>query len=360
MLNNNNKNIISLPKKQIKKNKLKIKPNPNFKKNKKQEKRQRKLTQLLNSSKTKKLNQKKIPKFKGDHQQLFGLKQQQKIVEFAIMNSISKYKKIESVMRIHERKTAELNQYKMALQTKFSLAFSCFILFFVGAPLGAIIRKGGMGLPMVIAVGLFLSYYFIGIFAQNSAESGAISTFLGAWLSTLILLPLGIMLTRNATSDRGIFNTDGIAVFFERIWSKISRKKKSSNSASKTSTSNKVNKQTSVNTISIIKKTTLLNTINNYNKTSILVLITYVLLIALFPSQQTENSNVILILLTLLYLLFYLITFKKYITLKKSTNSNYTISDICIDFFFGITSYPLAYFYYKTAIKEMKKELKKN
>lgn len=113
----------------------------------------------------------------------------------------------------------------MALHKKFALAFSCFILFFVGAPLGAIIRKGGMGLPMVIAIVLFLAYWFIGIFAENSAEKGAIPTFLGAWFSTLIMLPLGIMLTRNATSDKGIFNTEGITLFFSRIWNKITREK---------------------------------------------------------------------------------------------------------------------------------------
>ena len=114
----------------------------------------------------------------------------------------------------------------MALQKKFALAVSCFLLFFVGAPLGAIIRKGGMGLPMVIAIILFLTYWFIGIFAENSAEKGAIPTFVGAWLSTMIMLPLGIMLTKNATSDKGIVNTDGITTFFSNIWSKITKDKK--------------------------------------------------------------------------------------------------------------------------------------
>ena len=79
---------------------------------------------------------------------------------------------------------------------------------------------------MVLAILLFLTYYFIGIFAENSAEKGALPTLIGAWLSTIILLPLGIILTRNATSDKGVFNTEGITIFFSTIWSKISKNKK--------------------------------------------------------------------------------------------------------------------------------------
>jgi lipopolysaccharide export system permease protein len=94
----------------------------------------------------------------------------------------------------------------LSLHNKFSLAFSCVILFFVGAPLGAIIRKGGLGLPMVIAIVLFLAYYFIGVFAGNYAKEGNIHPILGAWMSTLIMLPLGIFLTRRATADKGLMS----------------------------------------------------------------------------------------------------------------------------------------------------------
>lgn len=88
------------------------------------------------------------------------------------------------------------------------MAISCIVLFFVGAPLGAIIRKGGMGLPMVVAISLFLTYHFIGIFAKNSAADGTLHPFIATWLSTLILLPLGVWLTIRATSDQGIFDID--------------------------------------------------------------------------------------------------------------------------------------------------------
>lgn len=100
--------------------------------------------------------------------------------------------------------TKQLNKFEIALHEKYVLAFACIILFFVGAPLGAIIRKGGMGLPMVIAILIFLTYHFIGIFAKNSAEDGTISPFLAAWLSTLIMLPLGVFFTYRATTDQGL------------------------------------------------------------------------------------------------------------------------------------------------------------
>lgn len=115
------------------------------------------------------------------------------------------------------------NSHILSLHKKFALAFSCIILFFVGAPLGAIIRKGGLGLPMVIAIVLFLTYYFIGVFAGNYAKEGNIHPAIGAWLSTLIMLPLGVSLTKRATADRGLF---GFGHIIDRIRSIFKRKRK--------------------------------------------------------------------------------------------------------------------------------------
>lgn len=118
-------------------------------------------------------------------------------------------------------KTKRLNKHEIALHEKYALAVACIILFFVGAPLGAIIRKGGMGLPMVVAIVLFLTYHFIGIFAKNSAEDGTMHPFIASWLSSAIMLPLGIWLTYRATTDQGIFDADA---FIQRF-SKLSRKR---------------------------------------------------------------------------------------------------------------------------------------
>ena len=112
------------------------------------------------------------------------------------------------------------NRHILALHKKFALALSCVILFFVGAPLGAIIRKGGIGLPMVIAIILFLTYYFIGVFADNYAKKNVIHPIIGAWLSTMIMLPLSIVLTKRATADRGLMNLDGFVEFFQKIFKK--------------------------------------------------------------------------------------------------------------------------------------------
>ncbi|MCE2612298.1 LptF/LptG family permease [Flavobacteriaceae bacterium D16] len=120
-----------------------------------------------------------------------------------------------------ERRYKIYNMHILSLHKKYALAFSCIILFFVGAPLGAIIRKGGLGLPMVIAIVLFLAYYFIGVFAGNYAKEGNIHPILGAWLSTLIMLPLSVYLTKRATADRGLMDfghiTDPIRRFFKGV-----------------------------------------------------------------------------------------------------------------------------------------------
>ena len=119
-----------------------------------------------------------------------------------------------------EKRYEIYNRHILALHKKYALALSCVILFFVGAPLGAIIRKGGIGLPMVIAIILFLTYYFIGVFAENYAKKNEIHPIFGAWLSTMIMLPLSIVLTKRATADRGLMSFDGVLELFNKIFKK--------------------------------------------------------------------------------------------------------------------------------------------
>ncbi|WP_127136771.1 LptF/LptG family permease [Flagellimonas oceanensis] len=126
----------------------------------------------------------------------------------SIMNTVtSKKQELQSRYKFY-------NSHILSLHQKYALALSCIILFFVGAPLGAIIRKGGLGLPMVVAIILFLTYYFIGVFAGNYAKEGNIHPAIGAWLPTMIMLPLGISLTRRATADKGLV---GFGHFIDRI-----------------------------------------------------------------------------------------------------------------------------------------------
>ncbi|MEH6537264.1 MAG: LptF/LptG family permease [Psychroserpens sp.] len=110
------------------------------------------------------------------------------------------------------------NKHVQALHDKFVLGLACIILFFVGAPLGALIKKGGIGLPLVIAILLFLTYHFIGLFAKNSSLDDSLNPILGTWLSTLIMLPLSIYLTRRATRDRPLFESEGLLEPLKRLF----------------------------------------------------------------------------------------------------------------------------------------------
>lgn len=145
---------------------------------------------------------------------LFDSTEQLQIVKLALNNAQGTIQTVEAKKSDFKAKTKRLNKTEIALHEKYALGVACIILFFVGAPLGAIIRKGGMGLPMVIAVLLFLAYHFIGIFAKNSAEDGTMAPYIASWLNTAIMFPLGIWLTYRATTDQGIFNFDS---FLQRI-----------------------------------------------------------------------------------------------------------------------------------------------
>lgn len=151
---------------------------------------------------------------------------QLQIVKLALNNAKGTLQTVDAKKVEFKNKTKRLNKTEIALHEKYALGIACIILFFVGAPLGAIIRKGGMGLPMVVAILLFLTYHFIGIFAKNSAEDGTMHPFIATWLSTAIMLPLSVWLTYRATTDQGIFDFDSFMQRIGRLFG-IKRKKKS-------------------------------------------------------------------------------------------------------------------------------------
>ncbi len=108
--------------------------------------------------------------------------------------------------------TTNINKHIVALHDKFALGLMCIILFFVGAPLGALIRKGGIGLPLVIAILIFLTYHFISIFAKNSSEDNSLNPVFATWLAGLIMLPFSIYLTSRATKDRALLDLDSFLI----------------------------------------------------------------------------------------------------------------------------------------------------
>ena len=116
-----------------------------------------------------------------------------------------------------EDNLANMRRHEIELQKKFTLSFACLIFFFIGAPLGAIIRKGGLGVPIVISVFLFIVYYIIDNTGYKLARDGHWIVWEGIWLSSEVLLPLGIFLTYKAVNDSAVFNPDAYRNFFRRL-----------------------------------------------------------------------------------------------------------------------------------------------
>lgn len=101
-----------------------------------------------------------------------------------------------------------IRKHQVEWYLKFTLSFACLVLFFVGAPLGAIIRRGGLGLPLVISVIFFVIYHVLSMIGKKAVIAGSMEPAVGMWLSSIVLLPLGIILTYKATNDSPLFDVD--------------------------------------------------------------------------------------------------------------------------------------------------------
>lgn len=110
--------------------------------------------------------------------------------------------------------------FLIELNRKFTMAMSCLVLFFIGAPLGAIIRKGGLGLPVVMSVLFFLLYHIISTIGEKSVKEGTLTPFLGMWIAIFALTPLGIFLTYKATVDSALFDLDFYKRWFKRLFTR--------------------------------------------------------------------------------------------------------------------------------------------
>lgn len=156
--------------------------------------------------------------YKGNILDFFDTKKKSEFVDLASKSIVSAQQVMIQKMPRFKNDKITFNRHVISFHEKFALGFACIILFFVGAPLGALIRKGGIGLPMVVAILLFLTYHFIGIFATNSAKNGEFSPVLASWFSTLVMLPLGIYLTKRATADRGLFEVGNILEPLKKVF----------------------------------------------------------------------------------------------------------------------------------------------
>jgi lipopolysaccharide export system permease protein len=110
-----------------------------------------------------------------------------------------------------------VNNYPMEWHRKFTLSIACLIFFFIGAPLGAIIRKGGLGMPVVVSILLFIAYYILMITGEKFAREDAWSMMSGMWFASLVFLPLGIWLTYKAATDSSIMNIESYQLFFKNL-----------------------------------------------------------------------------------------------------------------------------------------------
>lgn len=114
-----------------------------------------------------------------------------------------------------------INKHWIVLHEKFVIAFSCLLMFYIGAPLGAIIRKGGLGLPIVFAILIFIIYHFINTFGKKVAQEDGIPAWFGSWLSSIVLLPLAVFFTYRATKDLGVsINFDVVINPIKKLFTK--------------------------------------------------------------------------------------------------------------------------------------------
>ena len=127
-----------------------------------------------------------------------------------------------------ENRKAEIRYHKIELHRKFSLSMACFVLFFIGAPLGSIIRKGGLGMPLVVAIIFFLMFHLLNMFGEKFVKESIMSPFFGMWLAVLVLTPVGIFLTYKAMHDSQLFNKEFYYRTFKKVRGLFTKKNNSS------------------------------------------------------------------------------------------------------------------------------------
>lgn len=125
----------------------------------------------------------------------------------------------------YESKRLDIMNLKLEWQRKFAFSLACMVLFFIGAPLGSIIRKGGLGMPLVVAIVFFLIFHLLNMFGEKFVKTEVMSPFLGMWLAILVLTPVGIFFTYKAMNDSQLFNKEMYLNFFRKVKSFFPRKK---------------------------------------------------------------------------------------------------------------------------------------
>jgi lipopolysaccharide export system permease protein len=157
---------------------------------------------------------------------LYTKEEQLAILTIANSNVLSASYSIDATLVNLINKKKNINNHFLAFYDKFVIAYACIMMFFIGAPLGAIIRKGGLGLPIIFAVLIFITFHFINTFGKRIAQEDGLSPFLGSWLSSIVLTPLALLLTYRATNDIGLINMDVIITPIQKLIKKLLPEKK--------------------------------------------------------------------------------------------------------------------------------------
>ncbi len=136
------------------------------------------------------------------------------VAQSLVRNAKNYNKRTYSDLKIRHK---QKNRYLVEYHQKWVLAIACLLLFFVGAPLGAIIKKGGLGLPVVFSVLFFLVFYVLLITGSKMSVAGVMPTYIGMWLNTMVLFPIAIFLTIKANSDSALFDRAAYTRFFNKL-----------------------------------------------------------------------------------------------------------------------------------------------
>ncbi len=157
--------------------------------------------------------------------EVFPNENREKDIQMALQASRNISENLGHTIRDHDGREKLIRKHYVVWHKKFTLSIACFILFFVGAPLGAIIRKGGLGFPVVISTFFFVLYHILSMTGEKYANAGTLPIYQGMWIASLVFLPIGIFLTIKATSDSPLFDIEAYTKFFQRIFNRKSHHK---------------------------------------------------------------------------------------------------------------------------------------
>lgn len=143
------------------------------------------------------------------------------VFDGAISNLNSAKSQVEFMTTEYNSRQEMIRKHWIEWNRKLTLSFACIVLFMVGAPLGSIIRKGGLGTPLIFAIAFFVLFNMLNTFGEKFAKEGVTSIFVGMWLSTIVLVPIGLFLTYKAMHDSQLFNKE----FYFRMFRKKSKPK---------------------------------------------------------------------------------------------------------------------------------------